>query len=73
MDPEPATCVACGTELSPIQVFETDNGRQKVLKYATADAKPGVWMGRIPTQGYLESWLCATCGRVDFYAVPKDS
>ena len=73
MNIEAAKCLECGSEMLPIQVVEFGAGRQRVLEYTAVDAKPGIWLGRLPTEGQVGSRLCSNCGRIEFYAMPKEA
>ena len=70
--PKCPPCVECGGATHPIIVLEAGEGnRHRCLEFTTTDAKPGWFLGRYPTKGYVSAELCVQCGRITLRAYPK--
>ena len=63
-------CPDCDGDLRPIQVLERgEENRHYGLRFAEADAEPGLFFGRADTVGDVVTFLCGTCKRIFLYGL----
>jgi hypothetical protein len=78
MSAEVRTCVECQGSMSPIVVMDVAPGvaRRAVagpLTYRLPDDRVSFWSGKYPTQGVVQGYMCAGCGRIALYGRAPDA
>ena len=67
-----AVCRDCGGVLQEIKVIDKGHYNQPMpLEYAAMDSKVSFWTGKLPVAGNIKTFLCAECGLIKYYGVPK--
>lgn len=73
------TCIECQGVMSPIVVmdkFHPGPGRHLYageLEYRLPEDRLSFWTGKYPTAGYIQAFLCASCGRISLYAADTET
>jgi hypothetical protein len=70
-------CPDCETALQPIKLIDatslgmgSDGIAHVEMSYATPEAEPSFFLGKIQRQGTVKGFICPTCGRILLYGVP---
>lgn len=66
-------CPDCRRMMHPIRIVDKgESYRHSELEYAAAESARSFWTGQFPIAGRLSAFMCDSCGRVLFFAEPKD-
>ena len=65
-------CVECQGAMSPIVIIDVAPGVASravagLLTYRLPDDRVSFWSGKYSTQGVVQAYMCAACGRIALY------
>jgi hypothetical protein len=63
----------CDGEMSPVVVMDRNYKNVQQLAYRQVDDKPSFWTGSYATSGYVLSYMCGSCGRIELYGAPPEA
>lgn len=71
-EPETRTCTDCGGTMAEIRLIDKGQGMTtQEVEYGVVGAKASFWSGKVPVAGTVRGFMCADCGLIKHYGVPK--